>query len=283
MYGVAHKVSDQHREEVQKILKYLKNMEGIIRTSGNAEQKARVQKELAKQRARLAAIVPGLDATRMNSTQIMAELEMSAAPAGGGSSSGTGGGQTVGGGNSVLSKFVIDKASPHSTDPDVNFLAAVFTAIQKEYWPAISEQHCQLDFSRGADRDALRTQLENVFRNMKVLLETIEEYAAAEQQDFREQLLKMKNRQTRAFIFDGNDMLRKIREFMEPLLEDIEVGGGIITNKTASIRFNPRYEDATVLEGSAVADGVQEFAQFVKEAIQHLNLPQLKKKDPRDG
>ncbi len=283
---MAHKISDQHREEVQKILKYLKNMEGIVRTSSNPEQKARVQKELAKQRSRLAAIVPGLDATRMNHTQIVAALEM------GGESGGQTAGASPSGGAvrsssasdsySVLNKFPIEKASPNSGDPDVNFLAAIFTAIQKEYWPAISEQHCQLDFSRGAERGALRTQLDNVLRNMKVLLETIEEYAAAEQQDFREQLLKMKNRQTRAFIFDANDMLRKIRDYMEPLLEDIETGGGIITNKTETLRFNARYEDATVLEGAAVADGVQEFARFVQEAIQHLNLPSLKKKEPHE-
>jgi hypothetical protein len=263
-------------------------MEGIIRTSPNPEQKARVQKELAKQRARLATIVPGLDATRMNHTQIVSALEMggenaagsgsgSGAPAAAGSRSKAGGGAY-----SVLDKFPVEKASANSSDPDVNFLAAVFTAIQKEYWPAISEQHCDMDFSRGAERGALRTQLDNVLRNMKVLLETIEEYAGAEQQDFREQLLKMKNRQTRAFIFDANDMLRKIRDFMEPLLEDIEVGGGIITNKNDTFRFNSRYEDATVLEGAAVADGVQEFARFVQEAIEHLNLPQLKKKDPHE-
>ncbi|MCR9144925.1 MAG: hypothetical protein NXI24_21995 [bacterium] len=291
---MAHKVSDQHRAEVEKILKYLKNMEGIVRTSPNPEQKARVQKELSKQRTRLAAIVPGLDATRMNHTQIVAALEMSggeaagaagASAAGGGSTAraaATSSGAGTSGGYKVLDKFPIEKASPNSTDPDVNFLAGVFTAIQKEYWPAISEQHCQMDFSRGAERGAMRTQLDNVLRNMKVLLETIEEYSSAEQQDFREQLLKMKNRQTRAFIFDANDMLRKIRDFMEPLLEDIEVNGGIITNKTETLRFNARYEDATVLEGAAVADGVQEFARFVQEAIEHLNLPQLKKKEPHE-
>lgn len=127
---MAHKVSDQHREEIQKILKYLKNMEGIIRTSSNPEQKARVQKELAKQRARLAAIVPGLDATRMNATQITAELEMGASSA---DSTGAGAGAAAtapassggrrgagGAAGTVLGKFPIDKASPHSSDPDVN-------------------------------------------------------------------------------------------------------------------------------------------------------------------
>ena len=282
VYGVAVTVSEQHREEVQKILKYLKNMEGIIRTSPNPDQKARVQKELAKQRARLAQIVPGLDATRMNSDQIMAELQMSAAPGGaeGASPAGRSGGGGRGAGHRVLDKISIDRASANSTDPDVNFLASVFTAIQKEYWPAISEQHCELDFSHSAERDAVRSQLENVFRNMKVLLETIEEYAGAEHQDFREQLLKMKNRQTRAFIFDANDMLRKIREFMEPLMADIEANGGLITNKSAQLRFNSRFEEATMLEGRTVSDAIQEFNQLVREAIQHLNLPSLKKDGP---
>lgn len=286
-YGVAHKIAEQHRAEVEKILKYLKNMEGIVRTSPNADQKARVQKQLGQQRARLAQIVPGLDATRMNSTQILAELDMGGGAPGAAPPGAAGDAapartppsamQSATEGRSVLGKYTIEKASPNSSDPDVNFLVAVYNLIQREYWPAIAEQHCQMDFSHAAERDGLRNQMENVLRNMKVLLETIEEYASAEQQDFREQLLKMKNRQTRAFIFDANEMLRKIREFMAPLLDDIRSNGGVITNKTETLRFDSRFEDATVLEGCSVVDGVQEFAQFVDEAIQHLNLPTLKR------
>ncbi len=272
---MAYNLTDQQRAEVEKVVKYLKQMEGIIRTSPSEEQKARVQKELAKQRARLTQMVPGLDATKMSADQVVEELGVSApaaaapaarsaAPSGGGS------------GHRVLDKFPVSKATPHSTDPDVNFLATVFRTIQNEYWPAIAEQHCRLDFSRASERDSLRTQLENVIRNMKVLLETIEEYSGAEKQDFREQLLKMKNRQTRAFIFDSSEMLKKLREFLRSLTEDLERGGGIVTNKNEPIKFNSKYEDATVLEGRPVSEGIREFAQFVEEAIEELNMPTLK-------
>lgn len=271
---MAYNLSDQQRAEVEKVVKYLKQMEGIIRTSPSEEQKARVQKELAKQRARLTQMVPGLDATKMNADQIIQELGVSApaaAPARRAAASGAGGG-----GHRVLDKFPVGKASPHSTDPDVNFLATVFRTIQDEYWPAIAEQHCRLDFSRASERDALRTQLENVIRNMKVLLETIEEYSGAEKQDFREQLLKMKNRQTRAFIFDSSEMLKKVRDFLRLLTDDLESNGGIVTNKNDPIKFNSRYEEATVLEGRPVSEGIREFAQFVDEAIEELNMPTLK-------
>lgn len=278
-------LSPEQRDDAEKSLRYLKQMEGIIRTSPNAEQRARVSREIVKYREKLSALVPGKDFSKSNADQIRAELGLDApgAAEGGAGRAGSAPSQAhsaVGGrataGYSILQKFPVQKGSPNSSDPDVNFLSTVWNVINREYWPAISEQHCKLDFSHSSERDGLRAQLENISRNLKVLLETIEEYSGAEKQDFREQLLKMKNRQTRAFIFDSNEALKKLREFLEKLCDDVQSRGGVVMNKAEPLRFNARFEKATVLEGVSVADGLVEFHQFVAEAIQHLNLPQLK-------
>ncbi|MCB1316089.1 MAG: hypothetical protein KDK27_09060, partial [Leptospiraceae bacterium] len=221
-------LSPDKKVEVEKALKYIKNMESIVRTSPNPEQKARVQKEISKYRERIGALVPGYDTGRKPVEQMMEELGISGAGGGGGTATASTG--SANGEYSVLGKYEIEKASRNSTDPDVNFLATVLSLIQREYWPVLSDVHCKLDFSHSSERDTLRQQLENVLRNLKVLCETIEEYANAEKQDFREQLLKMKNRQSRSFIYESNEILKKLQEFMGRVASSIEESGSVCTN-----------------------------------------------------
>ena len=264
-----HNLSPDQKAEIQKILKFVKNMEGIIRTSPSAEQKSRVQKEMGRYRERIGQIVGRYDASRKSADEIANDL-------------GLGGGAQLeverrGGSDfPVLEKYTVQKASPNSSDPDVNFLSTALKVLQKEYWPVISDQHAKLDFSNGQERDSIRNQLDNVIRNMGVLTETIEEYSTAEKQDFREQLLKMKNRQTRSFIFEANEMLRKLREYLAKIVGDMQSGGGSVINRNEGLKFNARYEEATMLEGRTIAEGLVEFHQFVDEAIQFLKLPQMK-------
>ena len=107
-------------------------------------------------------------------------------------------------------------------------------------------------------------------------METIEEYANADKQDFREQLLKMKNKQSRVFMYEVNDNLKKMREFLQKLVKDIDFSGNVIMNKGQILRFNSRYEDATALEGRILDEGIREFFIYVEQVIEKLNLPEMK-------
>ncbi|MBI3395815.1 MAG: hypothetical protein HY042_08270 [Spirochaetia bacterium] len=256
--------------EIEKVLKYIRQMESIVRTSPSAEQKERVRKELKKYTDRLVQLVPGVNPQRINVETLLHELGIA------------GGVQDAPdeppGEGEGFGRVPVQKASAHSTDPDVNLLSTILTLLHREYWPAIADQHCKLDFSNGAERDAIRTILENVMRNLRVLAETIEEYAQAEKQDFREQLMKMKNKQTRVFLFESNEFLKKMRDFLKKLIVDLTEGGGSVLNKDDLLKFNPRFEEATMLEGRTVADGIQEFEKFVSQAIGRLNMPEFKQR-----
>lgn len=277
---MAYELSADKKQELEKLLKFVKNMESIVRTTPSAEQRIRVQKELSKYRQKISALIPGLDASRMTADQIRQELGGAVAL----DSSTTTGATQSGNGSSfgVLSKFDFGRASEHSSDPDINFLSGILHLIQDEYWPSIAESHCKLDFSSSAERDSVRQALDNIMRNLGVLMETIEEYAEADKQDFREQLLKMKNRQTRTFIYDANEALKKIRDFVSKLAENVVQGGGIVMNKDDSIKFNSRFEEATRLNGHSVQDAIQEFRDLLLESLEHLNLPQMKIRGDRN-
>lgn len=267
--------SDQLKE-IDKILKYVKQMEGIIRTSPSREQVERVRKELKRFRDKLQEMLPGIDAIKLSPDDIRAQLGLAAAPQTQAPAAKPQAADADQG--DILDRFPIQKASPHCTDPDVNLMSTMLLVLQKDYWPAVSEQHCKLDFSHANERDAIRHLLENAVRSLKVLAETIEEYATADKQDFREQLLKMKNKQTRIFLFETNEVMKQIREFLKKLVDDLERGGGAVMNKDETIKTNVRFEESNYLDGRQIKDAIHELEYFVGKVIERLNLPQFKVK-----
>lgn len=263
--------STEQLGEIDKLLKYVKQMESIIRTSPSADQVSRVKKQLSQYVDRLSQLVPGIDRMRVNVDQIREQVGLVDGPPSSGASS-----APAANGQDRLAKFPVRPASTHSTDPDVNLLATVLGAIQTEFWPVISDLHCKLDFSNSAERDAIRTLLESAGRNLKVLLETVEEYAGAEKQDFREQLLKMKNKQSRVFLFETNTTLKKLRDFLRKLGGGADGRSNIVMNPDDILKFNRKFEEAQMLEGLPVSEGIVEFTKFVEQAVGRLNLPEMK-------
>ena len=282
--------SPEQKTEIEKLLKYIEQMEGIVRTSPSREQVERVRKQINTYTSRLLTLMPHLDRNRLIIKDIRAELggpeetdmDTPAPPASGGSTTAPPRRPVASAASQldILARYPVERASAHSTDNDVNFLATILRVIQREYIPVISDRHCKMDYSHASERDALRNHLETAFRNLKVLAETIEEYATAENQDFREQLLKMKNKQTRIFLFESNQSLKKVREFLRKLVGDLNGSGHIIMNPENTIHFDSRYEEATGLEGAPLPQGIREFETFVTQAIEKLNLPELKIKAP---
>ncbi len=254
--------------EIEKLLKYVRQMEGIIRTSPSAEQKERVTKQLQQYREKLAAVTGGR-ADKLNLSEI--ESAIGAVP--GPKSNAAPSGKTY----NILDKYPVQQASKNSSDSDLNLMATMLAVVQREYWPVLTDMHTKLDFSFSSERDTVRTKLENAQRSLGVLIETIDEYAGAEKQDFREQLLKMKNKQTRLFLIEMNELFKTMREFLTRINQDLSSGGGVVTNKKDVLKFNPRFEEATVLEGQPLSEGLREFESFCVAAIERLNLPNFKK------
>ena len=260
--------------EIEKLLDYIQKMEGIVRTSPSADQVSRVRKQILQYGERLKKYIPEINVSRINTEQIKNQLGLSEkyAERSNSSKSSVSDAPVL----DILSRYPTQPASPNSTDKEINFLATSVRIIQKEYWPIILDQHCKLDFSHSTERDAIRAQFESSNRSLKILMETIEEYANADKQDFREQLLKMKNKQSRVFMYEVNDNLKKMRDFLQKLVKDINFSGNVIMNKGQTLRFNPRYEDATALEGRILDEGIREFFIYVDQVIEKLNLPEMK-------
>ena len=273
---------DTSSEDVKKTVTFIRQMEGILRSSSNPGQIERIRKELVKYRAKLSQLLPGLNAHSEDIEEISRSLGLEAErlpsvnlkePPRRMNSMGAGGDEST----DLIDSIAMTKASPHCSDYDINFLSTVLHFLQKEYWPVISEQHCKVDFSHGTVRDTIRNKMDNVMRNLKVLAETIEEYAMADKQDFREQLLKMKNKQSRIFLIETSSVLREVSEFLSELATDVNTSGSIVVNKSDIIEFNPRFEEAEKLKGKTVSHAITEFNSFVKQVLKKINLPEFRK------
>jgi len=196
-------------EEIKRIQKTMKQMEGILKISSNAEQKNRVGKDFNKLKKRLAELCP----------DGIPEFEA------------VSGGQVeeVTDDFPTISKFTPKKASEHCEDKDINLLSTLMEVFEREYWPALSS--IDLDYSNQSEKDSFYTHLEESKRNLKILTETIEEHSTSPNAEFREQLFKMKNKQTRIYLYETITIFRKLKDFSSKLVDDVQNSGNIIMNK----------------------------------------------------
>lgn len=264
-------------DEIEKLIKFLRQMEIIVRTSSNAAQVERVKKDISRYRARLKELIPDYRPEKETIDQLAQRISGTPAadrPVATAVSSPSA--PEAGAPADIAERIPEERASPHCTDPDVNFVASVIKILLREYWPALTEQHTRMDFTSGQERQALRFKLDNLVRSLKTLTETIEEYATAEKPDFREQLFKMKNKQSRLFLFEANDVFRDFKAYLGKHVEEMQRGGSAIKNPDDRIRFDRNLEDASWLENRTVREAVYEFFNLVDFAIKKLNLPVLK-------
>ncbi|GBF37138.1 hypothetical protein [Leptospira johnsonii] len=246
--------------ELQRHQKMIQQLEKIQRLSKNDEQKYRVSRDLEKYRNRMREISPeGIPDNLETAAEQIRMFRENPDAAG-----------------RILAKFPIMKISPNSNDTEVNQIGTWINVLDREYLPILNETHIRFDFSHGNEKDGVVKHMENIRRNIKVLTETIEEYQAAEKQDFREQLSRMKNKQTRIFIAEAFEMFQKFNEFLSKVLGEFKAGGGVIMNIEDRIVFNSRFEKATELEGKSIPEALEEFREFTAEVLDRINVPNIK-------
>jgi hypothetical protein len=255
--------------QLQKYQTLLTQLEKILLISQNDEQKRRVAKDIQKYKTIILTISPegipdNIHTVRTSPTPRESRVD--------GKDKGKDHKLTIDRDN-ILSNLVIMKISPHSADPEINFIATLITMLETEYAPILGDSHIKFDYSHTSERDNMLKHLENMRRTMKVLSETIEEYAQSEKQDFKEQLGRMKNKQSRIFIAEAGELFKTFRDFIEKINNTMNSGTSIITNLEDPIRFNPRFEKATILEGKSIPEGLRLFEEFMHACVFSVNVP----------
>jgi hypothetical protein len=252
--------------ELQKLQKLLNLLERTLASAKNDEQKRRVSKDIQKYKSKILAISPDGIPDNIHNAVTSQNSSPSRTPA-----------EHINSNTNVLSNIAIMKISPHSHDSEINLIATLINVMETEYIPVLGDSHTKFDFSHATERDTVIKHLENIRRTMKVLTETIEEYALSEKQDFKEQLGRMKNKQSRIFISEAGDLFRAFKDFLEKVENDMQTGGVVVMNLGDKIHFNSRFERATILEGKDVGYCLRQFMEFTRAAFDSINVPTLKK------
>ncbi|PJZ44821.1 hypothetical protein [Leptospira brenneri] len=254
-------LSQEQIMELSKLQKMLKNLEKIERNAKNDLQKERVAFDIERYRRRMQEVSPegipdNLEQTMRNAKTREENPENLK--------------------HKIISQYPVMKVSPNSNDSEINQIGTLVNIMDLEYIPILGDGHIKFDYSHATERDSVLKYMENLRRNMKILVETVEEYAAADKQEFREQLSRMKNKQSRIFIAESFETLGKFRDFLTAVNRDIKEGVNVIMNMEEPIKFNPRFEKATVLEGRSIMEGLREFQEFAEEACDLIRLPSFR-------
>ncbi|MCZ8237921.1 MAG: hypothetical protein O9346_04490 [Leptospiraceae bacterium] len=254
-------LSHEQIVEISRIQAIIRNLEKIKRESKDDFQTTRVSMDLDKYNKKMMEISPEGIPDNMESTVAKSKALKDNDP-------------NIK--HKMISQFPIMKITPNSHDREINQIGTLANVMDVEFMALLGDTHIKFDFSHQSERDTLFKHMENLRRNMKVLMETIEEFAAAEKQEFREQLGRMKNKQSRIFISEVFDVFKKTREFLEAVNKDLREGSSVIMNLDDPVKFNPRFEKASLLEGKTIPAALNDFLTFTKEAMDIINLPNMK-------
>ena len=267
---MSHVLDENERNEAEKILKYLKSMDLVLRTSPNPEQKERVKKDMTRYWTRLRVILPYVNFSDQNPDKIISQLatdfpEAEQEPS------------LKRKTKDILNHIPLQKISPSCNDHEINLLHSMISLIEKEYWPSIYEKHCKLDFSHGAARGRLKINFENILRSFHVLAQIIEDHSSQGQKNIHNQSLKTRDRYMRSLIIQVNDYMHELTSFLRNLLELADENRLALQNADNIIRFNEKFEQASMLEGVTVENALRQFLEFGTFVLNHTKLPELRK------
>lgn len=261
-------LSAEQISELKKYQKMLSQLEKILSVSNNEDQKKRVSKDIEKFKSKILIISPSgipdaiqsfnrSEIRESSDEEVSDKINIKVY-------------KSV---QSIFDNLVVMRISPHSTDPEINFISTIISLLEVEYIPVLGDSHIKFDFSHINERNAVVKQFENIKRTTKVLIETIEEYANSDKQEFKEQMGRMKNKQSRVFISEASELFKSIKTFIDKILEDLSKGENIINNISETIKFNPKTESGTILQGKQIRESLESMSAFLEIALSNISVP----------
>ncbi|MCX7678741.1 MAG: hypothetical protein N2316_05930 [Spirochaetes bacterium] len=254
------------KSETITIVKTIRMLEGVYKTSPNATQRARVKKELDQLRKKLAELYPGEDikaieeaferdflAKPIETQRDFSEFE-------------------------TLRDVEIQNFSPYRDDREINEAASLLVYFQERIWGAISDQHTKLDYSNANERDALYRKLDQCNRSFKIYLQTIEDIEKAKSGEYLSQLNIIRSKQARILLFDIHDFFKSVSKFLTNVISETEYGGSMILNPQELMVY-AEYEKYATFQGKTVLFALKYMKQFVSEALQVIKVPEIKKSE----
>ncbi len=251
-------------EKSRQMVKSIKMLESVYKTTTSAAQRSRVKKDVETLRARLKELYPEANIKELEEAIYSDMLTLK--------SNGTGIDEDL----EFLRGIEVVEYSPYKDDAEINTAASILKHFEERIWGVITDQHTKLDFSNSGERDTLYRKLDQCDRALKMFLQTVEDIDKAKSNDYASQLQMMRVKQGRVFQMELNEFLKKARDFVVNLVSDAEFGGTMILNPDDPIAY-AEYETYRMFENVKVIDALRFMKNFLEETQKVIRMPDLGK------
>ena len=253
----------KNKEKSAEIVKSIRLLESVLKTTTDKNQKLRVTRELSKLREMLQELYPDSDLKELEDAifsdlmAIQKEEEISLKD------------------YEHLKDVEVEIISPHKEDKEINEVASLMKHFEEKIWTALTDQHIKLDFSNSSERDTLHRKLDECNRAFKTFCQTIEDIEKSRSSEYLSQLHLMRIRHGRLFLFEIYYFFKSLRKFISDLLSNLEIGGNMIMNPDDIIEYAD-YEEHRIFDNQSVIDVLSFADKFIEEVLEFINVPDIK-------
>ena len=260
----------------EKIRLLSRQLEMVLKTSGNSEQKKRVSQQLAnlkKDRIRLDEGSFGEDDVR----RYLGDVSLDKGEDDDEEEDDAGVSRF-----SLLSAVEIQPASSECTEQEVNEIASFLRHFEREYLSVLGNYQLKLDFNHAQKRDTFFNLYGAIQHSLKSYLDIVHDIAGGRvaSGDHADSLRQMKRKLFMDLIMKTSDFVRGLHDFLSLLMSDYQNGGNLVLNPEQVLAFDALHGHRE-LDGMQIAEGIERIRLFLEEFSEYLNVPGLKKMQTR--
>ncbi len=177
----------------------------------------------------------------------------------------------------ILRNVIIEKLNKLSTNEEINSIWSYLNFFGREYLGLLSEQNLRLDFGHSFTRDDFFTLYNKTIRTMEdygQILEQLQSATLTKNNEYRERLIIAQNKGYRDIVLKTGRFLNAINSFIEDVIETEKGGERVLLEPDKIIEIKG---EASNIDGLTAKEALMDLYQFVKEFIDFLKIPDLKK------
>ncbi len=263
-------------EEVKRLNKLIRQYETVYRTTPDADQRERVEKQLKDLRGYRDKIL---------AVNVIREKDLEEQPQGSDELAATPLLKTLLAQNESappgrgIAPFAPEGAEPTAAQREIHGLSLYTRYFEDEFLPFLTEKQLKLDFKFSLDRDgfynsfqALQRKIDNYRDECRRLAEGM--VSRDMEMEIRKRALKL----TRHIEVEAARFFRALERFSGELGEDARSDGVKCLNCDAEISFDT-IEGRRLLEGRRVSDALGLLRELALEAVAYLNIPEIESQE----
>jgi hypothetical protein len=245
------------QSELSNKLLILKQLEGVLKTSKDPEQRRRVAKEIKEIKRTISNLQSIISVQKKYGFTDTAYEEE---------------GEEI---FKTLNRIPVEKFFRDSRDSEMDALISYAEFFEKNYLPVLSEYYVKLDYNHALKRDTFYPRYMEL---KKILKEYVYEMEVQSREEFntiavyKDKSVVYKMRQQYFLALDR--YFREMKAFLDKIIDDHASGGGIVLSPLDIINMS-EFEVDRKLDGYTVINGIMEISKFCDEILRFLAIPNL--------